>query len=369
MTSITYIGMDVHTTNYTLCAYNYGAQHGFAQTQIKPDINALEKYLSKLQEKLGKDEKLVCGYEAGCLGYSLYRQLREREYDCVILAPSTMSASPTDNKKKNDKRDAFKIARCLANGEYSSVYVPSDNDIAIKEYIRMRDDIKHQAKQTKQQIIALCIRYGHIYSKTYWTNAHLAWIDSLTWTNELVKETVDEYLLHLQKLNEKIERFDKRIEELAQTDDYSEKVKCLVCFKGIKTHTALAQIAEIGDFKRFPTADHFAAYLGLVPGQHDSSDSRKRLPITKTGNSHLRRLLTESATAFSRGKAGFKSKDLKKRQEGNSPQVIAYADKANERLRKKYIKICLRSSANVARIAVARELACFIWGMMNGKYD
>ena len=91
------------------------------------------------------------------------------------------------------------------------------------------------------------------------------------------------------------------------------------------------------------------------------------MSITKAGNSHLRRLLIEAANSYSRGAAGAKSKAVKQRQEGNAPEVIAYADKANERHRRKYIKIALRSNSNIAKAAVARELACFIWGMMNNK--
>ena len=163
------------------------------------------------------------------------------------------------------------------------------------------------------------------------------------------------------------ERFDRRIEELAQRDAYREKVNRLVCFKGIRTHTALSLIVEVGDFQRFPTAGQFASFLGLVPGEHSSGDSQHRGAITKAGNSHLRRLLVESGNCYNRVQVGRKSAALKQRQEGNPPDVIAYADKANDRLRRKYVRITTRSKANIAKTAVARELACFIWGMMNGK--
>ena len=140
-----------------------------------------------------------------------------------------------------------------------------------------------------------------------------------------------------------------------------------MCFKGIKTHTALSLIVETSDFQRFPTASQYAAFLGLVPGEHSSSDSCNRLPITKAGNSHLRRLLIEAANCYSRARVGRKCPDLKQRQKGNRPELIAYADKANDRLRRKYVRISTRSGGNIAKTAVARELACFVWGMMNDK--
>ena len=146
-------------------------------------------------------------------------------------------------------------------------------------------------------------------------------------------------------------------------------MKKLSCFIGIKTQTALATIVEVGDFHRFPSAQQFAAYLGLVPGEDSNGESQNQLGITKAGNTHVRRLLVEAAQSFSRGQVGYKSIVLKKRQEGNTPEVIAYADRANEKLRRKYYKMVLSQSkrSNVAKTAVARELACFIWGMMTGN--
>ena len=367
MTSITYIGMDVHTTNYTLCAYTIAGQQPFAQTTINPDVKELLKYLDRLNKELGGDCEFICGYEAGCLGYSLYHELAAHGVSCIILAPSTMPTSRNE-QIKTDKRDAVKIAKCLAYGTYSSVYVPTAEDNAIKEYIRMRDDAKQMMKQTKQQILALCTRNGKSFDgKTHWTHAHVVWLYGLDFDMPILKETLKEYLLTYEQLSERIAYMDKRIEEFAQQETYAERVRQLSCFKGIKTHTALSLIVEVGDFQRFPTAQQFSAFLGLVPCEHSSGDSQHRFGITKTGNAHLRRLLTEAANGYCRCATTRKSAVLKARQAGNRPEIIAYADRANERLRKKYIRIMMKSKANVAKIAVARELSCFIWGMMNGK--
>ena len=368
MNSITYIGLDVHTTNYTICAYTIENDKIFAETNIKPDIKELDKYLKRLKELLGADISFVCGYEAGCLGYSLYHQLKEKGYECVILAPTTMPS--TVNEIKTDKRDARKIAKCLAYGTYSKVFVPSDEDNAVKEYIRMRDDAKTMLKQTKQQIIALCTRHDKRFEgKSNWTQRHIKWLHDIDLGNAVLNETLAEYLVTLSQLTDKIERFDKRIEEIASQESYAENAKKLQCFRGIKTHTALSFLVEIGDFKRFPTAQQFTAFLGLVPGEHSSGENQNRMGITKAGNSHLRRLLVEAANCYSRGTAGKKSKTIKQRQQGNPPEVIAYADKANERLRRKYLKLALKRNPNIAKTAVARELACFIWGMMNDRIN
>ena len=366
MSSITYIGMDVHTKNYTLCAFTMEGKKVFGRTTINPDIKELVKYLETLNQQQGGKAQFECGYEAGCLGYTLYHDLRAKGYKCVILAPTTMPSAPKEIK--TDKRDALKIAKCLAYGTYSPVHVPTDQDNGIKEYIRMRDDAQNMLKQTKQQINALCLRHGKFFEgNSRWTPKHMQWLRAVKFGNAIVQEAFSEYLVTLNQLIDKIERLDKRIAEFSQMEPYEEKVNKLVCFKGIKVHTALSLIVETSDFQRFPTAQQYSAFLGLVPGEHSSSDSCHRLPITKAGNFHLRRLLIEAANSYSRVRVGRKGADLKQRQQGNRPEVIAYADKANDRLRRKYVRISTRTKANIAKAAVARELACFVWGMMNDK--
>lgn len=277
-------------------------------------------------------------------------------------------AKPAKGKKiKTDKRDAALIARCLAHHDYSAVHIPTEHDEQVKEYIRMRQDHKLALKKVKQQILSFCLRHNYRFDGTsqHWTKAHLSWLRALRPAG-IYGEILQEYLLTFDHLTDKLERLDRRIEELASEPEYREKVGRLSCLIGIKTQTALSVIVEVGDFKRFSSARHFASYIGLVPGEDSSGGDQNRLGITKAGNSQVRTLLVEAAQSYSRGQIGYKSKALKQRQSGNTPTVIAYADKANERLRRRYYKLVLGKSkkASVAKTAVARELACFIWGMM-----
>lgn len=291
MNSILYVGMDVHKENYTLCCYSFDRDKVEYRQTVPSNYRLVLKYLEQVRRKYPEEVEFICGYEAGCLGYSLYHQLTDHGVKCIILAPTTMGITNT-NRVKTDRKDAANIARCLAFHTYSAVY-----------------------------------------------------------------------------LTDKLERLDARIEELARNERYGERVRRLGCFIGIKPHTALSLLVEVGDFRRFEKAPNFAGFLGLVPGEDSSGGGRNRLAITKAGNSHLRRLLVESSQSYSRGTIGFKSKELKKRQEGNPPEVVAYADRANERLRRRYYRMTLKNGAkrNVAIVAVARELACFTWGMMTDE--
>jgi transposase len=362
--------MDVHKETFSLCCYTNEKEEAEYPQKVKGHYSKVLNYIEAMRFHYGDDALFICGYEAGCLGFTLYHQLTAHGVKCIILAPTTMPQSKGKKKVKTDKRDAKLIAKCLAHRDFSPVHIPTEQDEQTKEYIRMRDDHKLALKKVKQQILSFCLRHNYRFDGTsrHWTQAHLKWLNSLQ-PEGLYQEILREYLLTYVQLVEKLERLDRRIEELASEETYKEQVSKLSCFIGVKTITALAVLTEVGDFKRFASAQQFSSYLGLTPGEDSTSDKQNRLNITKAGNRHVRLLLVEAAQSFARGQVGYKSRLLKIRQEGNLPEVIAYADKANERLRRRYYRMVLRNNKkpNVAKIAIARELACFMWGMLTGR--
>ena len=368
--STVYVGMDVHEESFSLCCHTNEKEQAEFPQRVAGHYSKVLNYIEAMRFHYGNDVLFICGYEAGCLGFTLQRQLASHGVKCDILAPTTMPQPKGKKIIKTDKRDAKNIARCLAHHDYSPVHVPTEQDEQTKEYIRMRDDHKLALKKIKQQILAFCLRHNYRFDGTscHWTQAHLKWLYSLK-PEGLYEDILKEYLLTYEQLTEKITRLDQRIEELASEEPYKEKVARLSCFIGVKIATALAVLTEVGDFKRFASAPQFASYIGLTPGEDSSGDKSRRLGITKAGNQHVRMLLVEAAQSIARGRIGFKSKALKSRQEGNPPEVILYADKANERLRRRYYRMVLRNNKkpNVAKTAIARELACFMWGMLTDK--
>ena len=369
--STVYVGMDVHKETFSVCCYTNEKEEAEYSQTLDAHYSKVLNYIEAMRFHYGDDALFICGYEAGCLGYTLYHQLTDHGVKCVIIAPTTMSKPSNEKKLKTDRRDATLIARCLAHRDYKAVYIPTDHDEQIKEFIRMRDDHNLALKKVKQQILAFCLRHNYRYEggKNHWTQKHLNWLKGLQ-PKELYKEILGEYLLTYNSLKDKLERLDRRIEELASDEEYVDKVNKLVCFIGVKTHTALSVVVETGDFKRFKDARSYSAYLGLVPGESSSGQKKTGLSITKAGNCHIRRILVEAAQSYTKGQVGYKSKTLKERQKGNEADVIAYADKSNERLRRKYYHMTLKENkkSNVAKTAIARELSCFIWGMMTANY-
>lgn len=372
MKSIIYIGMDVHKNTYSLCAINNLTGEILGQTKCDADVKNIIKFIESVKEisKTEKTAEILTGYEAGCLGFSLYHELSYYNIPCVILAPSTMHGSVKNKKVKNDKMDAFNIATNLMYGSYKAVHIPTEHDNEIKEFIGLREDVILSRKKIKQQICALTLRYGKKYEgKSNWTIAHIKWLETLE-LPEIIKETLDEYLKVYDYLNERIKKYDTRITEFSQEEEYKEPVCKISCFKGVDTLSAMKVHVTVSDFDRFPTAKAFMANIGMLPGENSSAEKYSNTPITKMGNAMVRKTLVECTQALVRGTNGKKSKALKKRQEGQEDQVITYADRAVERLQKRFRRMILRGKAyNVAIMAVARELAGFIWGMETGRMN
>jgi len=379
MNRIIYIGMDVHNESYSLNARLTGYYDGInrikdqvvCERQVTADPRNIVRFIESVRKLFpaNADLTFICGYEAGGLGFSLQRALAAKGIECRVIAPTTLPTQKGKKCIKTDRIDAQVIAKAMSDDNISYVYVPTKEDEATVSYIRARDDHRDQLKKVKQQIIGFCNKHGYHYdpSKAKWTQIYMKWLLSLEFEG-LDIETMSEYMDSYYRISEKLERMDQRIEEIAKGERYREMVKRLCCIKGIKTYTAMALISEVSDFRRFGKAPQFAAFLGLVPGQHTTGSDQNFLPITKAGNRHLRTLLIEAAQAACQGHLGYKSKALKARQNGESQEVIAYADKCSRRVYTKYKRLMERGKAkNIAIVAAARELAEFIWGMATGK--
>jgi transposase len=126
--------------------------------------------------------------------------------------------------------------------------------------------------------------------------------------------------------------------------------------------TALTIVCEVDDVYRFPTPRKFMAYFGLVPSEHSSGDRQHRGSITKAGNIHVRRLLVEAAWN-NRHNAGA-ALILNRRRQGQPPEIVAIALKAQHRLTKKFLRLDQRKHRHVAITAVARELCGFVWAIL-----
>jgi transposase len=362
MENVYYVGIDVHKETVEFSVFRNWNNEPEFEKQLINDDHKIIGLLKKLQEN-GKVE--TC-YEAGCMGFTLQRTLDKEGIACRVISAGKLPVRPSD-KIKTDRRDARNLARALRAGEAQGIYISTQEDEAVREYIRARNDMKNELKHIKQQLHGFLLRKGIRYeSNRYWTGRHRKWMKDLHFESSIEKETFESYYSRLVESEEKIHLMDKRIIEISQTERYRDKVNRLRCLKGIDYHIALAHVCEIGDFGRFPDAGSFMAYLGLVPREYSSGNKQRRGRITKAGNSHLRRLLTEASWHYRY--TAPPNRRLTTRRIGQDPEVIRYSDKAMRRLQKKFTRLSFKGKPKqVAVTAVSRELAGFIWGLMNNR--
>jgi transposase len=360
MRKVYYVGLDVHKETIQMAVLDTKGEKPISAKGMPNDPIKVVKELAPYQDK----GKVQVAYEAGCLGYTLYRTLTEFGFDCRVIPPNKVFHK--DNERiKTDPRDAIDIAWMLRRNEGESIAIPSPEDEAARDLLRCRGDLQEDLKRAKQRMLKFLLRHGYNYeTNRYWTEKHFTWMNGLTFERPLEKLTFDEYLSVIRGMEDRIKRLDKQIEEVAESAPYAEKVRRFRAFKGIDYLIALSLVVEIGDYRRFPNAQSFMSYLGLVPSEYSSGKKRKQGGITKTGNGHLRRLLTEAAWHYAR--PAQVSKRLSERRVGTDERVIAYADKALTRLHGKYVKLVFKGKIKqMAITAVARELCGFIWGVMN----
>jgi transposase len=284
--------------------------------------------------------------------------------DCQIIAPNKVFRGGNNEKIKTDKRDATAIAWMLRREEGTGIAVPEKEDEATCDLLRCRSDMQDDLKRAKQRMLKFLLRHGHIYENTlYWTGKHKKWMKTLVFEMPLDKAVYEQYLYTIESIEERVGRMELQIKEIAESPRYAERVRRFRAFRGVDYIIALSLVCEIGDFKRFPSAAAFMSYIGLVPSEYSSGKKRKQGGITKTGNGHIRKLLTEAAWHYARPVKV--SKRLASRRKGANESVISYADRALFRLHGKYMKMIFKGKSKQASVtAAARELSGFLWGAM-----
>jgi transposase len=354
--------MDVHKNSIQVALLTPGARKPLAWSQAST-TDAVRRLIRKLKREA--PGPIECCYEAGPTGYALYRNLRSEEIGCTVVAPSLIPIRP-GSRIKTDRRDAAKLAEMFRAGLLTEVRPPSEADEALRDLFRCRDDARGDLTRARHRMSKFLLRRNVIYHQTkhHWGTRHMAWLRALEFDDRSSQAVFESYLLTIDQRAERLAHLDAELKEAAMQDPYREPVAWLRCFRGIDTLTAVGIIAELHDFRRFHSPRRLMAYLGLVPSESSTGEREKRGPITKTGNRHVRRLLVE--TAWHHRYKPRVTGPLLKRREGQPAHILAIADRAQERLYRRYCRMSLRGKAhNVTIAAMARELAGYIWAALN----
>jgi transposase len=358
----TYVGIDAHKKDLFI-AMLVGAETTPVTWQLANEPNAVRRLVRKFEREAPGPVR-VC-YEAGPCGYALQRQVTTSRVSCQVIAPALIPRKPGERIKTN-RRDARKLAELLRAGLLTEVRPPTLQEEAVRDLCRARDDAREDLQRCRHRLGKLLLRRGLHYSGRNWTRAHRRWIDSLEWAQPAERVVVDDYQLAIDHVEARLIELDARLTDIAQTEPYREPVGWLRCFRGIDTLTAILILAELHDFRRFQSPRALMAYLGLVPGEDSTGEKHRRGRITRTGNALVRRLLVETAWHYQhRSGVGVA---LTRRRKGQPTSVIAIADKAQQRLCRRFRRLAEQHKpAPKIAVAIARELAGFLWAALQPR--
>jgi transposase len=301
-------------------------------------------------------------YEAGPTGFGLARAARERGIDVRVAAPGSIPKAPGD-RVKTDRRDAVRLVRLLGAGELRFAFVPSVADEHFRDLVRAIEDVRGDLMRSRHRLGKFLLRRGERYPGPggTWTIKHLAWLRALRFDDPCSRATLADYLAAVELLMARRKSLIGALEHAIATCSHADTIARLRCFRGIDTLSAAGLSAEVGSFQRFPKPPMLSGFLGIVPSERTSDTKRRQGSITKAGPTHARRLLVEAAHHY-RYTPNI-GQTLAARQDGQDPRVIEIAWRAQRRLHQRWqhLRGQRRKPSGVVAIAVARELAGFLW--------
>ncbi len=354
-----FVGLDVHKKTIAVATV---AAHASASVQFFGTIANTPEAIRSMLRKLGKGgQKLHLTYEAGPLGYNLYRLSTGLGHRCDVVAPSLIPRKAGD-KIKTDRRDAMMLAQLLRAGQLTEVWVPDEAHEAMRDLVRMRAQATKDQRKTRQQLLSFLLRHGRTFPGAHWTKAHRRWLGELKFAHAAQHLVLEELLARIERAEELCARLKQAIVELVPSWTLAPVVAAVQALRGVSILVAATVVAEVGNFSRFESPRQLMAYLGLNPSEHSSGATIKRGAITKTGNSLARTCLVEAAWTY-RHPARV-TQIIRERLAGLPEPIRAIAWKAQVRLASRYRKlIAAGKPAPKAIVAVARELVGFIWAI------
>jgi transposase len=355
-TERTSVGLDVHARSVVACAID-GVTGELTRARLCPGHEQVLDWLRRLAGPV------AVVYEAGPTGFGLARALRAAGMRCEVVAPSKLQR-PAGDRVKTDARDALHLARLLRLDEITSVRVPGVAEEAARDLVRAREDVRGELMRARHRTGKLLLRQSIVWDGgAGWTLTHHAWLARQHFPDQPALQIAYESAYEAVLLAEsRRDRLDAAIIAMAADAPWAPIVARLRCLRGINTLTAFALAVEIGDWHRF-TGSNIGAYLGLVPSEHSSGQSRSQGPITKTGNAHARRLLVEAAWQHRRP---YRSPGPTMRERWqNAPAAARPRGHAgNHRLHQRWQSFTERKKNPViANVAIARELAGWCWSL------
>lgn len=354
----TWVGLDVHRDSITSAV--------LGPNRVQPVVDRWfhdEANVRRFVASLGDAGTVRLCYEAGPTGYDLARYLGRLGVACEVIAPSLIPVAP-GAKVKTDSRDARRLVHLYRSGELTPVHIPTPQEEAVRDLARTRADMVIDRTRARHRLSKFLLRHGEVYREgKAWTLGHENWIGQVRFEDPALSTTFSHYRAMLSAIDAHLLAVEADLSGYFRTGPFAEAVGRLSAYRGVTDLGALTLSAEVCDWRRFGRATSLMGFCGLVPSEYSSGERKARGRITKSGNTHLRTQLVESAWAYQH--RPFVGVTMKKRQERCSPETIARAWAAQVHLCGKFRRLGERkNSRKVVVTAIARELVGFLWAEM-----
>lgn len=352
-----HLGMDTSKNKIVVAILRWGEQ--------APDIEVVFNDEASVRRLIGRfpdrGRLRVC-YEAGPTGFGLYRLLRSMGVACDVIAPALIPKAAAD-RVKTDRRDARRLARLHRAGELVAIRVPGEAEEAVRDLCRARADMVTDRTRTRHRLSKFLLRHDRIWRDTQWTVKHEQWLRGQHFEEAALRATYGHYRAMLIARDAELAALEADLAYWYDHGPFADAVARLGAYRGVAYLGALTIASEVGDWRRFPAARTFMGFTGLVPSQYSTGQTVQRGHITKAGNAHLRTQLIESAWSYQH--TPNLGAVMRRRHDGLDPATVARSWTAQKRLCGRFKRLSThKTSRSVVAVAVARELAGFLWAEM-----
>jgi transposase len=352
--TMTWVGLDVHARSTHAAVIDLSTGE-LSRMRFGPGVEAPVAWLGSLPGSVR-----AC-YEAGPTGFGLYRAAVAAGIEIEVVAPGKTPRGSAD-RVKTDRKDAELLARCLLAGSLHPIVVPPVEVEAARELTRCHDACRRDLMNARHRVSKMLLRHGRVYPKpSTWGKDHRRWLAQQQFSQPASELTYSNLVAQVDGLTARKLALAERLSRLATDERWWPTVARLRAFRGVDTLTAFSIHLELGaDWHRFEKAHRVGSWLGLTPSLNQSGESSRQGAITKTGSTLARRLLIESAWQYTREpRIGA---TLENRQQGQPEHILAITNRAQHRLHHVYAQMRARGKPHhVTIVAIARELACFLW--------
>lgn len=288
---VIYVGIDVHKEQYHVAIW-HNDRIGCIYA-MSSDNNKLLRDMLCIRNSL---KKVV--YEAGPTGYGLVRLLRSADLPAEVVATSKTPRA-ADSSAKTDRLDCKQLAEYSAKGLLTFVAIPTEQQEADRQVVRLRDQLISKRKRVMQQIKSFLLQHNIAWPGGCWSKIVLYKLREMDIAGEL-RFTLDQYLDEYEFLSRKIAQTNSKLHRIFSSKRHSAAIEIFKSHPGVGNIVAWEFRAEMFDITRFSQPKQISKYIGLCPSISQSGKTCRQGPITKTGRRQLRAILIQAAWAWHR---------------------------------------------------------------------